>query len=101
MLANGSTAMDFARATEPTPTDAGPEACARGAFGALNVLEAGSPRRFTASTSVGRMVGTPEALASSQCEALRKYSSAGGIDARSIRNVNTGRRFDVARSISL
>src|ERR1700685_1591910 len=99
MLANGSTAMDFVPASGLNPGDGGCEAFCRGAAGVLIELAAGSTRRLTASTNVGKMAVTPEALASSQWAALRKYSSAGGIGVRSIRNVKTGRRFDVARSI--
>src|ERR1700691_3087982 len=54
----------------------------------------------TAATTFGRAWSTPVALASSQWEVLRKYSSPDGNGARSIRNDTSVSRFELPRSTS-
>ena len=54
----------------------------------------------TAATTFGNAFSTPVALASSQWEVLRKYSSPDGKGARSIRNDTSGCRFELPRSTS-
>src|ERR1700722_14417773 len=54
----------------------------------------------TAATAFGRALSIPLALASSQWDVLRKYSSPDGNGARSIRNDTSGWRFELPRSTS-
>ena len=60
----------------------------------------GVSRRCTAAANFGNALSIPVVLASSQCDALRKYSRAGGSTREPMRSDMIGCRFALVRSIS-